>query len=99
MKQLTTREAIALAESGKWKEWTPLQRAAFQMGQDLLCMPFAEFHKAMTEALGRPVYTHEFGLNREGLTRELAGLIGAPSLEEIMALIPAEKLIVIGGAP
>jgi hypothetical protein len=97
VKQLTSEEAIAFGEGGEWKAWTPLQRAAFQMTQEMLCMPFDEFHKAITEALGRPVYTHEFGLNREGLIRELAGQANAPSLDEILALIPAHKLIVIGG--
>lgn len=98
MKQVTQDEAIAMHDGGAWKDWTDIQRASFQMVQDRLCMPFAEFHKSVEKSLGRPVFTHEFGLNRDGLTRELAGLQSAPSMDEIMALIPAEKLIVIGGA-
>ena len=62
-------------------------------------MPFDLFHKSIEAALGRPVFTHEFGMNRDGLTRELAGLQSAPSMEEIMALIPAEKLLVIELGP
>lgn len=96
MKQLTTEEAISLFESGAWKEWTPLQRAAFQMIQDKLCMPFSVFHESITTALGRPVFTHEFGLNRDGLMQELAGQAEAPTIDEILALIPAHKLVVIG---
>ena len=33
---------------------------AFQLYEERLCMPFPLFHKAVEEALGRPVYTHEF---------------------------------------
>lgn len=95
MKQLSRDEAIALYESGDWGNWTDMQRASFQMVQDCLCMPFNIFHKSIEAVLGRPIFTHEFGMNREGLTRELAGLSSAPSMEEIMALIPAEKLLVI----
>lgn len=95
MQQLTTEEAIALHDSGKWKEWTPHQLASFQMVQDKLCVPFGEFHKAMEIALGRPVWTHEFGLNKAGLMEELAGRAGAPTMDEIIALIPAEKLLIV----
>jgi hypothetical protein len=95
MKQLIRDEAIALFESGAWKQWSAPQRAAFQMVQDFLCMPFGEFHKAVEEALGRPVYTHEFGLNRDGLMKEMAGIASAPSVAEILALLPSEKTIVL----
>ena len=95
MKQLTTEEAVALHDSGEWKKWTPLQLASFQMVQDKLCVPFGEFHKAVEEVLERPVWTHEFGLNRDGLVKELAGLSDAPTMDEILALIPPEKLMVI----
>lgn len=95
MKQLTMDEAIALFESGEWKNWTSQQRAVFQIVQHKLCMPFGEFHKAVEQTLGRPVYTHEFGLNREALQRELAGTAGAPSMEEIIALLPADKTILL----
>jgi len=96
VKQLSQDEAVAIHDSGAWRDWTMQQRAAFQMVQNRLCMPFDAFHEAITATLGRPVYTHEFGLNRAGLQRELAGLADAPSLDEIMALIPADKLIAVG---
>lgn len=95
MKQLTREEAIALHDSGEWKSWTHQQRASFQMVQNKLSMPFSVFQESVSEALGRPVFTHEFGLNREGLTAELAGLKDAPTMEEIMGLIPAEKLLIV----
>ena len=73
MEQLTTEQAIAFHDSGAWEKMTSQERAVFQMAQDKLCMPFGEFHKAVEEALGRPVWTHEFGLNRDGIRAELEG--------------------------
>ena len=74
---------------------TSRQIAEFQMEQERLCMPFDVFHKAITEVLGRPVYTHEFGLNRDGLLKELRGEKEPPTLEEIINLIPEDKRILI----
>jgi hypothetical protein len=98
-KQLTKEQALAFEE---WKHWTPIQIALFQINQKLLCMPFDVFHKAVEDALGRPVWTHEFGLNHDGLREELMGLRDAPTFEGICNLIPPEKLIVAysgGDAP
>lgn len=95
MKQLTKEQAIAFCENRLYEGMTARQIAEFQMEQDRLCMPFDVFHKAITEALGRPVYTHEFGLNREGLLKELRGEKEPPTLEEIINLIPEDKRILI----
>ena len=95
MEQLTTQQAIAFAESGAWQKWDAKTRAMFQMEQDCLCMPFNEFHKAVEEALGRPVWTHEFGLNRDGLLAELQGKATAPSFADIVAMLPAEKTLLV----
>jgi len=67
----------------------------FQLFEDRLCMPFAVFHEAMEKALERPVFTHEFALNYDGLCRELLGEQPAPTFEEIMDLIPAEKRVLL----
>ncbi len=95
MKQLTREEALAFHDSRAWEKLTPRERAIFQIDQDRLCMPFSEFHKAIEEALGRPVWTHEFGLNRDGLRAELAGEKDAPTFEQILGLLPANKTLVI----
>ena len=58
-------------------------------------MPFDVFHKAVEETLGRPVFTHEFGLNLDGLCKELAGEQKAPTLQQIVELIPEEKRLLI----
>lgn len=61
-KHLTQEEAIALGDSGWWKGKAAQEIAGFQLHQPRLCMPFDQFHKAVEEALGRPVWTHEFGV-------------------------------------
>lgn len=95
MEQLTREQAIAFHDSGAWKRMSAKERAAFQMEQDKLCMPFSEFHSAIEETLGRQVFTHEFGLNRDGLRAEMEGKAKAPTLAEILAMLPAEKTVVL----
>ena len=96
---MTQDEAVKLAESGFWETMSYRDRAVFQMFEKLLCMPFSVFHEAIEKALDRPVFTHEFGLNHEGLKRELLGDSPTPTMEEIMALIPEDKRIVFVIAP
>ncbi|EYB69078.1 hypothetical protein DEIPH_ctg011orf0045 [Deinococcus phoenicis] len=72
------------------------ERAEFQMTVKELSMPFDVFHEALEKTLGRSVWTHELGLNWEGIHSELWGERPAPTFEEIMNLIPAGKRIVIG---
>lgn len=95
MKQLTKEQAIAFAENKCYEGMTYRQIAEFQIEQDKLCMPFGIFHEAIEKTLGRPVFTHEFWFNREGLKKELYGEKEPPTFEEICALIPKEKLILI----
>ena len=94
MKQLTKEEAIAFYENKLYEGMTHRQIAEFQMEQDKLCVPFDLFHEAMEEALGRPVYTHEFAF-RDELRKELYGEKPAPTLEEIINLIPEGKRMII----
>lgn len=92
--QLTQAQAIACAKEQQWKDWDLPTRALFQIHQDRLCMPFDVFHQAVRETLGRPVFTHEYG-SRERLKAELMGLANAPTLDEIIALLPQDRTIVI----
>ena len=94
MEQLTKEQAIAFHDSEVWKDWTSRQIAEFQMEQDKLCVPFDVFHKAMEDTLGRPVWTHEFAFI-DNLRKELYGEKPAPTLKEIIDLIPADKRILI----
>lgn len=94
MEQLTKEQAIAFAESNVWQTWTDEQIVQFQLFQTMLCMDFNRFHQAVEAVLQRPVFTHEFGFNR--ITEEYLGTRDAPTFEEIINLIPADKRIVIG---
>lgn len=99
MEQLTKEQALAFAEKELYKDMTDRQRAEFQMEQEKLCMPFEVFHASLEKALGRGVYTHEFGLNWDGLKKELYGEKPAPTMEEILALIPKDKQVYIIETP
>ena len=59
-------------------------------------MPFGVFHEAIEKVLNRSVWTHEFAF-RDQMIKEYLGEKPAPSFEEILALIPADKLIIVGG--
>ena len=93
-RQLTREEAIKLSESGFWEGMEAYDIALFQLFQGRLCMPIGVFKCALNEALGRPVYTHELA-QPESLQAELLGVRPAPSLTEIVDLIPEEKRVVI----
>lgn len=91
---MTRKQAIALYKIGWWKTKTPEEIAAFQLFEERLCMPFELFHEAVEKALGRPVWTHEFG-SKGGLREEFRGKKAKHSMQEIIELIPEEKRIVI----
>ena len=97
MTQFTEEEAIAYYSSGQWKNLTQREIASMGLYQDRLCMPFDVILDAISGTLNRPVYTHEF-LNRQRLQDELTGLVGKPTLQEIIDLIPNEKLLIVGVA-
>lgn len=92
---MNKEQAIQLYNSKFWEPMSYKDRAIFQLWEDKLCMPFNVFHEAMEKALGRPVFTHEFGLNRDGLKKELLGEAPAPSLEDIINLIPEDKRLIV----
>lgn len=92
---MTEEEAVKLYDSQFWESMSLRDRAVFQMFEPRLCMPFDVFHEAVEKTLGRPVFTHEFGLNLDGLKQELMGAKGAPSFEEIVGLIPENKRILV----
>lgn len=92
---MTKEEAIRLYDSGIWKEWSDYERAYFQLNEEKLCMPFKVFHAAVEKALGRPVWTHEFGRNWSGLLDELEGKAGKPTFDDIIDLIPTEKRMLV----
>ena len=58
-------------------------------------MPMKVFHYAISQALGRSVWTHEFGTNWDGLLAELNGEEPPPTFEEILNLIPKDKVVMV----
>ena len=96
MKQFTKEQAITFNNEGIWKEWTDEQIVRLQLFQKLLCMDFSRFHEAMEKVLGRSIWTHEFGTTgHKGLVEEYLGTKKAPTMDEIINLIPEEKRIII----
>lgn len=95
--KLTKEQAIDLYHSGWWKNLSAHDIVMVQLFEEKIriCIPFGKFHRAIEEVLKRPVYTHEFGLNLEGLRKEFLGDIPTPTFEEIVNLIPIEKRILI----
>jgi hypothetical protein len=94
MKQITKEQAIAIAESEIWKDWTDEQVVLFQLFQRRLAMPFDVFHRAIEKVLGRSVWTHEFAYTKE-LIAEYLGLKPKPTFKDIVNLIPEEKRVVV----
>ena len=95
MKQLTKEQAILFSKSEIWADWSHEEIVKLQLFQDKLCMPFSRFHEAIEKVLDRPVYTHEFGLNYDGIVKEFLGEKEKPTFKEIINLIPKEKLIIL----
>lgn len=87
--------AIALAETKWWEGKTAREICDLQLFTVELVMPFDRFHEAVEECLGRGVYTHEFGLDYDGIVAEYLGEKSPPTLNEIINLIPAEKRVVV----
>jgi hypothetical protein len=88
-------KAIVLCNSNWWEGKSARELATFQLFTDELSMPFGVFHEAVEKSLGRPVWTHEFALNFDGIAAELLGEKAAPSMEDIINLIPEHKRILV----
>ena len=95
MKQLSEQEAINFYEQKLYEKMSDKEKAIFQLTQDRLCMPFEVFHEAVEKTLGRPVYTHELALDRDGLLEELNGEAEPPTIQEIIDLIPRDKQVIV----
>ncbi|MCD5380846.1 hypothetical protein LR004_02865, partial [Candidatus Gracilibacteria bacterium] len=81
--------------SKEWAQWSDRQIVDFQLFQKRLAVPFDKFHSALEKVLDRPVFTHEFGMNYDGIVSEYLGESNPPSLEDILNLIPEKKRILI----
>jgi hypothetical protein len=88
-------QAIALAKTQWWKNLTAREIVQVQLFTQELCMDFNDFCGALEEALDRPVFNHELALNYEGIVEEFLGKRKAPTMNDIIELIPADKRVVV----
>jgi len=86
-------EAIKLHETKFWRGWTPEEIARFQMYNSRLLVPWDVFQDAVSETLGRPVWTHEFASDE--LREELKGKRPQATFDGVLGLLPPERTIVV----
>lgn len=91
-KHIGSTTAIELSKTEWWKDKSARDIARIGLGITELCLPFEVLHKAVEEALGRPVFSHEFA--SDALILELYDEKDPPTLQEIFDLIPPSKLII-----
>ena len=92
---MTQEQALELYNTNWWVGKSAHDIVSFQLFEERLCMPFDRFHEAVEKALNRPVFTREFGLNADGLKKEFLKERKAPTLEEIVKMIPESKRILV----
>lgn len=94
---LTRRQAEEMYNSDIWHDWSDLEIVKFQLFEDRLCVKWDRFQAAIESILGRPVFTHEFA-GEDGAQRlrdEYLTLRQPPTMQDIVAMIPEEKLIAL----
>lgn len=94
MSNLTKEQAIKLHNTEWWKTASKEDIVKFQLFETRLCCPFDVFQEAVEHVLKRPVWTHEFA-DFKRLQAEYLGDKPAPTFEEILNLIPADKRVVV----
>ena len=57
---LTAEEATEKAKSRWYEGLSPREIVDFQLYEESMCMPLDLFEKALDDALGRLIHTHEF---------------------------------------
>ena len=70
------------------------ERAHEMTTREKLEVPFELIHKRIEDLVGRPVFTHEMGLNWAGLIEE-ARTREHSTFEEVIELIPEEKRVIV----
>ena len=53
-----------------WESKDPVQIAMYQVFEPILMTDFSAYHEGLEKLVGRPVFTHDLGLNAEGLREE-----------------------------
>ena len=91
----TEEWAISFYGSGAWQDLTERELTELVLRSDRAIAPFDVIHRAFGVALGRSVFNHEFGLNWEGLKAEFFEDGPAPTLDQIIGMLPADKTIIV----
>jgi len=95
MKQLTKKQAEELGKSGVWETWSDEEVVKVQLFQKRHCVGIPKFSAALSKILGRPVLTHEIAYNIEGLQNEYLKKAPAPTMDEILNLVPKKRRILV----
>ncbi len=90
--QLTRDQAIAFSREVNWSSWSDDKIVKFQLFQTLSCVGFDRYHEAIENVLGRPVYIHELGIERETLIADYLERRPAPSNEDLLKDLPSSVL-------
>jgi len=95
-KSIGSKAAIAMADAQWWTGKESREIALVGLITAELCLPFTLLHEHVEKALGRPVFTHEFtGDGCDRMIEEIRGERDAPTINEIIALIPEAKRILV----
>ena len=95
MEQLTKKQAQEIGKSRVWETWSDEEIVKVQLFQDRHCVGLSKFSAALSAILGRPVLMHEIAYNRDGLQNEYLKKAPAPTLNEIINLIPKKRRILV----
>jgi len=87
--------AIEMANNKWWEGKTHREIAEFQLFTTELCCPFGVFHAAVEKSLGRDVWSHEFGMNYDGIVAEFLGEGEPPTMDQIIEMIPEDKRLLV----
>lgn len=91
--EMSKETAVAIHDSGAWRKLGIVERAKLQLQQPRLCMPFSEFHKAVEQSIGRPVWTHEF-IEPKSLLAEIEPCNKRATLADVLGKLPTDKTVV-----
>ena len=77
-----------------WESDDPRVKALGQLQEPIIVMAFDEFHHAVEQAIGRPVWTHEFA-DPQRLIEEIEGERPPATMRDILDVIPKDTRVVV----
>lgn len=77
-------------------EMTPEERMTEMESWKIVEIAFDKIHQRIEELVGRSVWTHEIGLNWEGLVKEAGERPGMVDMEKVMESLAATGKPIIG---